>query len=149
MCFSQLEQNELPICLTMHLRSLHPDSRKQDKLLGGTQIGTATPGNNRDDTGRDNNLREFGRTTVILTTGAGNVGSEPRAMVKIPRARSSPRSETGNLPICQCIYIICIYIYIYIYVQNWPRCRKYTKNSRKENEQFSFRGLKTNGKSML
>ena len=40
---------------------------------------------------RPDNLREFGRTTVILTTGAGNVGSEPRAVFQF---RRQPRMRT-------------------------------------------------------
>ena len=50
---------------------------------------------------------QFGRTTVILTSGAGNVGSEPRSMYQI--ARRATRAG-------KCAVLLYIYIYIYVYI---------------------------------
>ena len=77
-----------------------------------------------------NNLREFGRTTVILTTGAGNVRSQLRAVFRF----------RGRVDLKRKIVRFAIYIYIYIYIY-WPRCLLFSKNQEK-NDGFWYRGLK-------
>ena len=79
--------------------SYHPTAYKWDQRPIGQIKGPAF------------NLREFGRTTVILTTGAGNVGSEPRSMIHLTGSGTGTR---------KCIVLIYTHIYIYVHmcVQN-------------------------------
>ena len=76
------------------------------------------------------NLREFGRTTVILTTGAGNVGSQLRAVFQF-RTRVDLNRKIVRFAIYMCKIGLGAYFFAKTTIKQWflmPRLEKPKEN---------------------